>query len=512
MKKTVIGFLLLWVTVSVGAQYANTLYFLENSPYRHTINPAFMPISKVYFGMSPMAYMNASIRSTIALSDVLQKKDGKIVTALYNDKTRQKFLRNLRLSGKRFSGDVNMNLNILSFGFRVKDKNYFHLNISEHFEAVGFLPYDIFRLAMDDGMDDFTGTNRFDLSRLGFKGNIYTELAIGYSRIINEQWTVGGKFKLLSGQLYMGLQVSSLDLKTSYQRWTLDGRGDLMLSGPFKESSLPAFVDRADDDAFQPADDLRAFFKPYGFGVAVDMGAVYRPFELLKTSFAITDLGFISWKRMARRYDCKLQATYIGLQGKIDMQAIWNTLGDLHKNMLSSTIADDRFTRMIRAKLNVGADLMLVNDKIDIGLYSKTDFFGKYVSEEITLGAALRPANWFHFALTYSFVGANWNCLGTGLTLMPKDGIQFMLACDYIPLKYATIDNKQKVPYKLSNIDLSLGFALVFGSYKKEKKEEAPPILQTEETTETKHRKVKNDNENPHLSQKDRNWKKKKNW
>lgn len=40
----------------VQAQQVNTLYFLENAPMRHTINPAFQPVSKVYITLPAIGY------------------------------------------------------------------------------------------------------------------------------------------------------------------------------------------------------------------------------------------------------------------------------------------------------------------------------------------------------------------------------------------------------------------------------------------------------------------------
>ena len=471
-----------------------------------------MPVSKVYVGVSPIAYMNLSMRSSLALNDLFQQREGKFITALYDQDSRDKFLKSIKHSGNRFLLDANTNTNLLSFGFRIKDKNYFHFNVSEHLDVAGYLPHDMFEMLFDKGMDNFEGTNSFKFSRAGLNGCMYTAIALGYTRIVNDKWTVGGKFKVLLGHTYRGVKISSLDLKTSYKNWNLDGKGDLIVAGASEESSLPYYVDDSNiKDVLQPQIDLSTLFKPHGTGLAVDMGAVYRPFKLLKTSFAITDLGFISWKKNARKYACTLQGKYDGLQDQIDMEAMWETLQDIGENMFSSTIAETRFRKMVRAKLNVGADLMLANDKIDIGLYSKTDFWGKFISEEVTFGTAFRPANWFNFALTYSFVGANWNCLGAGLTLMPKDGVQLMLAMDYIPLTYAKTDGIS-IPYKMSNFDLSLGFSIVIGSNPKKKKEEEQKPPQIEPEKEKKHRKAKNENEDPHLTQKDRNWKKKKNW
>ena len=47
----------LLISASVAsAQQVNTLYFLENAPMRHIINPAFQPVSKVYITLPAIGY------------------------------------------------------------------------------------------------------------------------------------------------------------------------------------------------------------------------------------------------------------------------------------------------------------------------------------------------------------------------------------------------------------------------------------------------------------------------
>ena len=44
--RTILVALVAMLTLSAHAQQVTTLYFLENAPMRHTINPAFQPVSK----------------------------------------------------------------------------------------------------------------------------------------------------------------------------------------------------------------------------------------------------------------------------------------------------------------------------------------------------------------------------------------------------------------------------------------------------------------------------------
>ena len=72
-KRTyILAALMAAITLSASAQQVNTLYFLENAPMRHTINPAFQPVSKGYLSISPLGWMSYNIgNNSLTLSDVL---------------------------------------------------------------------------------------------------------------------------------------------------------------------------------------------------------------------------------------------------------------------------------------------------------------------------------------------------------------------------------------------------------------------------------------------------------
>ena len=54
MKKHILVALLATFALSANAQQVTTLYFLENAPMRHTINPAFQPVSNGYLRPSSL--------------------------------------------------------------------------------------------------------------------------------------------------------------------------------------------------------------------------------------------------------------------------------------------------------------------------------------------------------------------------------------------------------------------------------------------------------------------------
>ena len=46
-------------SINIIAQNVNTTYFLDNAPMRHTINPAFQPVSEFYLPLPAIGNLNA---------------------------------------------------------------------------------------------------------------------------------------------------------------------------------------------------------------------------------------------------------------------------------------------------------------------------------------------------------------------------------------------------------------------------------------------------------------------
>ena len=165
MKKAIIVALMGIVALSASAQQVNTLYFLENAPMRHTINPAFMPVSDGYVNFTPLGWMSLGIgNNSLTLSDVLQTRidpvtgEVKTVTPFYPsddpnnpDMRRQAFLKCLR-NNIYVNGDVTLGL--LNFGFRVKDFGYAHFGVNERIEMGMTMPKSMFEFLFDGGLTD----------------------------------------------------------------------------------------------------------------------------------------------------------------------------------------------------------------------------------------------------------------------------------------------------------------------------------------------------------------------
>lgn len=469
------------MAAAMQAQQVNTLYFLENAPQRHLINPAFQPVSKVYVGIAPISFMDFSVgNNRLTLQDfVYYNNDNKLVTGLYpgeGDKLLKRLEKNPTIN---FATD----LSILNFGFRIKDYGYFHFGINTKINATVGLPGNLFRLVYGD--NPIEGA-KFDLKNLGVSASGYTEVLGGYSHKINEQWTVGGKLKFLYGHAYAGLQLKNAYVQTGTDALRLSAQGNMLVSASMFD--FPANMSISDFKKIGDyiSSDWTSYLKMSGAGAAIDLGATYKPIDMLQISLSVTDLGFICWNK-GRQIGAALDTTYtpatisyeeLTQGGSLNLNSLVDSVTGFFTGILDNAIQTGNnkngFTRMLNCNLHVGVDANFWENRVGVGIYSRTQFCGNRVLEEVTLGAALRPVNWFNFALSYSFVNGRWGSMGAGLSIMPYDGINLLLVADYVPLSWVKLNVDEKdltLPYKTQGVNVGLGLSIVIGTNKNKRKD-----------------------------------------
>lgn len=485
MKKTLrnilIAILLLGAS-SASAQQVNTLYFLENAPMRHTINPAFQPVSNFYLTLPIIGYTSLwTGTNSWTMSDFIFKgPNGQTITPFHPDAP----VNWLDNKPQTFAVDADANFNILGFGFRIKQNSYLHINISEHVILGANVSSSIFKL------NDLSSGSTLPMS-LGGNAMAYTDFALGFSHNINRKWTVGGKLKVLVGQAHVGLKINDLRLSTSLDSLHAMGHGSLQLAAPLNMNSIPSDPSELGDyniedlysnitDAASTKDMVKEIIKPAGMGVAFDLGFTYKPIEQLQLSASVTDLGFIRWHNYAST-QFSVDTTFTGVDleygnygdlNGFDSDAMMNDLSE-HLAGYSNGIHVEEiekgfpYINMLTANLNVGIDANFWKNRVGVGVYSRTRFYNSHITEELTLGAAFRPVNWFNLAASYSFINGNWSNIGAAISLAPYDGIMLTLATDYIPTSYAkaTIEDANiSLPYKTPGVNVSFGVAIVAGT------------------------------------------------
>ena len=503
MKNKILYIILFALSFStINAQHINSLYFLENAPMRHTINPAFQPVSKIYIALPMIGSANFSLGiNGINMSDLIfTNEKGETITALHPEVA--------GLLWKKIPNSLNIEtdlpINLISFGRRIKDNGYLTIGVSEHIIANVGLPKSIFSPLLGQSIENL------DLTTLNASATMYSDIAIGYSHRINKQWTVGGKLKFFIGNAHISGTFSDFEFNSNIDIATLKWRGYLRQAGltdiriftgekelfPSEEYIYDDQNDNEQNNTVvenkQILDSIKQYILPQGIGGGIDLGFTYKPINQLQIAFSITDLGWIYWNKGSIG-SISVDTTFTGVGDfdianyMVDGQFMTNQFTEDIKTDMEKyadafhigEIHDQAFNQMLTANLNVGVDANFWRNRIGIGVYSHTRFFNMQdhlrVTEEITLGATLRPANWFNLALTYSLMNSHWNNVGAAISLAPYDGVMITIAADYIPLLYADYSINENtiipLPYKTNQLNCSLGLAIVIGTNLKKNKD-----------------------------------------
>ena len=469
LYKFVLPFAFFLISSASYAQQVNTLYFLENAPMRHIINPAFQPVSDFYMTFPGIGYTSLwAGNNALSFDDlVFTNEEGSTITALHPTVEGQLWNK----LPEMLMVDVDAHVNLFSFGFRVREKGYAHLNISERITAGAGVPKSVFGTLLNPDL------NNLDFKSINASAFMYTDIAIGYSHQINEHWAVGVKLKALLGHTYIGGNFNELNFTSSEDLAQLSGNGTIQQAGII--SDVIAGKDFELEKMFK-------YLIPTGYGGAVDLGLTYKPFKNLQITAAVSDLGMIHWNKgsIGSLY---VDTTFTGLGDFVYEDYIHNDefqmdslTADISNNLQAYTnalhitdITQQPFNQLLSATLNVGIDANFWENRIGIGVYSRTRFHNNSVSEEVTLGAALRPSNWFNLAASYSFINGKWSNIGAAISFAPYDAFMFTLAADYVPLSYAdySLENGQviPIPYKTRGVNVAFGIAIIAGTNAKKK-------------------------------------------
>lgn len=461
------------------SQQINNLYFLENAPVRHYLNPSFQPMSGFYLGFPFLGYSQYGFgNNSFTISSLATPKDDVF-----------KSIRPTTLL------NTDIQVNLLDFGFRSKD-SYFSLGITTKASAYSGLPKDMFKMFMYGFANEVDGVpqlenNVFDFKSLTLGGNLYNEVALGYSKNINEKWSYGFKLKYLHGLANLKATFDNFDLTTGVEEWRINANGSI-------NSSSAAVLNVGNDLQsidFSFPSGVMEFVKPAGIGGAVDLGATYKPFDFLTLGAAVTDLGLIRWTKNTNNTKIKTDYVYDGLGtitaselfDGIDNNAMLDTLVNNLKKASTLSNSTSAYSASLSPKVNASAEIGVLKNAISLGLLSTTMFHNKSVYQDITTSLNLRPANWLNLALSYSFLNGRGSNIGAGLSLR-LGIINAFFTTDYFPVNHTRIPlsllninpidmsnvpllgpslgviSDFKVPYKTDRFNFAMGFNIVFGN------------------------------------------------
>lgn len=213
----------------VSAQYVRTSYFMDGAQYRLQLNPALAPV-RGYIHIPAIGNSSAMIRSNaLNVSDIFELIKNASDDDYY---TTDKFYNRLQDQNKAMA---TMGSDLFAVG-TWHGNSFMSFNISLRADGNLSVARELFTF-----MRDMKGMNTNDYSdytriiggnRLGL--NLYTEIGFGYSRILNDRLTIGGRIKGLLGLGNVDFKVNKAVINTRLQGidpnidWTTAGPDELL--------------------------------------------------------------------------------------------------------------------------------------------------------------------------------------------------------------------------------------------------------------------------------------------
>ena len=282
MKKTVCS-LVFFIGFTVFSQNKQVLYDFAELPQTLLLNPGAETNYKFHIGVPLLSGISTEVGITgFALTDLFLSD-----TRSINDKVAD-VLSQLK---SRDYIKSNTQVEVLSGGFRYKDKTYFSFGFYEEVDAIGYFPTDIITL-LNEGNAAYLNRN-FSFSQLIYKVDALGVLHAGITKKVNNKLTVGGRFKVYSSSLNVetnnntGTFTTTLGNNTIYTHY-LDN-----INLNFKTSGLIENGEYVRDASTY----IKNSFLGGNLGVGFDVGFTYHISKQLELTGSMIDIGFIHHKK-----------------------------------------------------------------------------------------------------------------------------------------------------------------------------------------------------------------------
>ena len=448
------------------AQQLNSAYFTNDYKFRHTMNPAYGN-EQNYVSMPGFGNVNVSLMGNFGYEDVIfdnpmfpsTSKD-RLTTFMNPYISTADALKGFNSGDNKILGDVS--ITVLSAGFKgFGGYNTIELNARTSFGMS--MPYELFEFAKN------TGNRTYNIGNISANGQAFAELAFGHSRQINEKLRVGAKVKLLFGAGRGDVNIDNVkaDLAAD-DKWTVSGHAK-------SEVSVKGFTYKTEEKEYK--EEGRGTYQYVndvdvdgaglgGFGLAFDLGGVYKINNDFTVSAALLDLGFIKWSNNMVAVNGGEEFVFNGFHDvAVNEDRGGSTLsmqGDKYSDQLAdfANLQDKGDeggrTTGIGATLNLGCEYTLpVYRKITFGVLSSTRFRGDYSWTEARVSANWTPMKWIDGGVNMAF-GSYRNSFGWVLNFHPK-GYNFYVGMDHTLGKVS----KEFIPLN-SNAAVSVGMSVAW--------------------------------------------------
>lgn len=433
-------FLLSFSFPSPGQQNFN-LYNMSYVPQRMYANPALLPESRINIGLPIISslYLEAG-NSGFKYADLIHPRPE-------DDSLEFDFANMLGKLKKNNYFTLGTNIDLLSFGFIVKEKNYFSFNATEKVFLRFRYPRDFFEFIWNGNYPSAGETLKFNF---GLDFTHYREYGLSYTRILSDKINIGGRFKYLYGMENVWTKKTDVTLYTDPTDFALTASSDIIIN--------TAGLDSASLD--NPA--TKYLFGSGNKGFGLDLGASYQLNEQINLSASIIDLGYIKWKNSTQNYVSKNPGASFTYKGQ--------NLDDYISDTTTVSEGTDMMLDSLEESFEIEQKSYTYNHALPVHFYISGDYkmtskqrasamiYGHFFDGRFHPGISISDIsdfnNWFSLIMSYSIYNRSYTNLGVGFRLN-LFFLQWYVSCDNV---FGMI-----FPQQAKYVNVRTGLNLTFG-------------------------------------------------
>jgi len=450
------------ISAASMAQGLNSAYFTNDYKYRHDLNPAFGN-DQNYVSFPGFGNINVKTMGNFGYEDIVFDNP---MYPTESDKKKTTFMNPYikdGLSGFNKGNNIigsELSIAILSAGFKAFN-GYNTIEVNSRTNVAGVLPYELFEFAKN------TGNRTYNIGDINMEALSFAEVAFGHSHNIGKRLRIGAKIKILFGIADASFKFKNVtaDLENS-NKWTISGdaQANVSMKGFKYKSETKDY--KSSTGTYERINNVDVNGAGLGgFGIAADLGGIYKVTQDFTLSAALLDLGFINWSNNMSAENNNKSFTFDGFHdvsvksngtNPIDNQT--DKYSDQIANFVNLQDKGDKGRRKtsIGATANIGCEYSLpVYRKLTFGLLGSQRINGKYSWTEGRLSANIAPIKWLDGGMNVA-VNTFTTSMGWILNIHPK-GINLFIGMDHVLGKCS----KEYIPLS-SNASASFGFNITW--------------------------------------------------
>jgi len=451
----------------VSGQQNLSIYSMQAIPQSNYTNPALMPKSSFHIGAPGLSSVQVGIgNSGFNAHEVLEMR---------NDTTFFKF--DTFLDALKPSNNIgaNFDMEILSFGFKIKENHYFNFAVSTKFSTRFSYPKALFEF-LYRGNGAFLGeTMSFD--KLGMKALHYNEAMIGYAFNVSEHLTIGAHFKAIQGLGNAETKKTNISILTQEDNFFITANADIEAY-----TSVLGFGIGRDSTYTDSFDPIAYATNTQNRGYGLDLGFNIKFNEKLSFGASVIDLGSITWTSDVVQFKSKnpnATYTYTGIeQGEMFDDNNNLNFGEQMNEVLDSimkifqldTIHGGTYTTPLNTQFYFHT-LYNLDKKTQLNAVLRIQSYQNTLFPKLQVGITRQVRNFLHLHGNYNIDRNSFANIGFGMAtnLGP---LQFYITTDnilsgivYNRYIIGDINDSKRIliPRNTKHMNLRFGFNLIFG-------------------------------------------------